>query len=106
LEESGDEEARGGRERERKREPARNPHIPAGSLFVFRLEIWLSVGFGRIRPDLSNPPTHIDVGLTVSAGSVKPTHVHRRRFDRSFPDGFIKTVCKFTDGFIKSTVKL
>jgi hypothetical protein len=34
LEESGDEEARGGRERERKREPAGNPRIPAGSLCI------------------------------------------------------------------------
>jgi hypothetical protein len=50
LEDSGDEEARGGRERERKREPAGNPRILARSLSVFQPQIQPSVGFGRIRP--------------------------------------------------------
>jgi hypothetical protein len=61
--------AGGGRERERKREPAGNPRISAGSLSVFRPQIRPSVGFSRIRLDLSNPRTYTGVGSTYLAGS-------------------------------------
>jgi hypothetical protein len=70
-----------GAEKERGRENRPNIH-------VFRLDLSLYIpatdppehGF---QPNLSNPHTYTGVGLTVSARSVKPTHIHRRRFDRS-----------------------
>jgi hypothetical protein len=59
LEESGDEEVGGGRGRERKREL---------EIHVFRLDLSLYSG-------------HRSCRAWVLARSIKPTYVHRRRFD-------------------------
>jgi len=76
LKESGDEEGGGERERERKRELSENSRIPAGSLSVFWPQIRPSVGFGRIRPDLSNPRTYTGVGLTDPVENQLSTYSH------------------------------
>lgn len=66
VEESGDARGgqRGGKEREMKRESAKNSLISIGSLFVFWPQILPSVGFDRIQLDLSNPRMYTGVGLT------------------------------------------